>query len=90
MVKVAGIRFKRAGKIYWFDPGDLEVAEGTNVIVETARGLEFGTVISDVKEIKDEDVVAPLKKIIRLADKKDVIQHEENEKRKQRAIQLCQ
>jgi len=90
MVKVAGIRFKRAGKIYYFDPGNFEVNKGTNVIVETARGLEFGTVVSEIKEIDESSVVAPLKKIIRIAEKKDVVQHEENEKRKQKAIQLCQ
>jgi len=90
MVKVAGIRFKRAGKVYHFDPGGLEVEAGTHVVVETARGLEFGTVISDVKEINEEDVVAPLKKIIRVADKKDIAQHEENENRKIKAMQLCQ
>jgi len=90
MVKVAGIRFKRAGKVYHFDPGGLEVEAGTHVVVETARGLEFGTVISDAKEINEEDVVAPLKKIIRVADKKDIAQHEENENRKIKAMQLCQ
>jgi cell fate regulator YaaT (PSP1 superfamily) len=90
MVKVAGVRFKRAGKVYYFDPGDFELAMGTHVIVETARGLEFGTVVSPVKEIEEESVVAPLKKIMRVADKKDMAQHEENERRKQKAIQQCQ
>jgi len=90
MVRVAGIRFKRAGKIYYFDPGKFDVIKGTNVIVETARGLEFGTVVSEIKEIQECKVVAPLKKIIRIASEKDVVQHEENEKRKQKAIQLCQ
>jgi len=90
MVKVAGVRFKRAGKVYYFDPGDFEADTGANVIVETARGLEFGTVVSKVTELREEAVVAPLKKIIRIADKKDMIQHEENEKRKRKAIQQCQ
>jgi len=90
MVKVAGVRFKKAGKIYYFDPGNFEVEKGTNVIVETARGLEFGTIVAAVKEIEASGVVAPLKKIMRIADKKDVLQHEENERRKQKAIQLCQ
>ena len=90
MVKVAGVRFKRAGKVYYFDPGNFEVEKGENVIVETARGLEFGTVVLAVKEIEESGVVAPLKKIIRIADKKDAVQHEENERRKQKAIQLCQ
>ena len=90
MVKVAGVRFKKAGKVYYFDPDNFEVDAGTFVIVETSRGLEFGTVTSKIKEIRDEEIVAPLKKIIRIADKKDVLQHEENEKRKTRAIELCQ
>jgi len=90
MVKVAGVRFKTAGKIYYFDPGAFEVEKGANVIVETARGIEFGTVISGVMEIKEESVVTPLKKIIRVADKKDLAQHEESEKQKQKAIRTCQ
>ncbi len=52
MVKVAGVRFKRAGKIYFFDPDELQVEKGTNVIVETARGMEFGTVTSGIKEVR--------------------------------------
>lgn len=90
MVRVAGVRFKKAGKVYHFDPGNLDITTGTDVIVETARGLEFGTVTSDIKEIDDGDVVAPLKKIVRIADKKDAAQHEENEQQKMKAIQLCQ
>ena len=90
MVKVAGIRFQTAGKVYYFDPGLFEVKKGANVIVETARGLEFGTVVIGEKEVPEDAIVAPLKKIIRIADKKDVTQHEENEKRKQKAIRTCQ
>jgi len=90
MVKVAGVRFKKAGKVYYFDPDHFEVTTGSNVIVETARGLEFGTVIMDVKEVTENEIVSPLKKIIRIADKKDILQHEENERRKQKAMQLCQ
>jgi len=90
MVKVAGVRFKTAGKVYYFDPGALKVEKGTNVIVETARGVEFGTVISGMMEVKEESIVTPLKKIMRVADKKDLIQHEDNEKQKQKAIRTCQ
>jgi len=90
MVKVAGVRFKTAGKIYYFDPGAFEIEKGTNVIVETARGIEFGTVIAGLQEVKEEEVVHPLKKILRIADKKDINQYEENEKRKQKAIRTCQ
>ncbi len=90
MVKVAGIRFKRAGKIYYFDPDELQVEQGSHVIVETARGMEFGTVTTGIKEVSESEIVPPLKKIIRIADDNDVVQHQENVKKKKRAIELCQ
>ncbi len=90
MVKVAGVRFKKAGKIYYFDPDHLQVYEGTNVIVETARGMEFGTVTSGIKEVPESEIVPPLKKIVRIADDNDINQHRENVKKKQRALELCQ
>ncbi len=90
MVKVAGVRFKNAGKVYYFDPDQLEIAVGDSVIVETARGLEFGTVTMGVTEIRDEEIVQPLKKIIRIADEDDLKRHEENEKKKVKALKLCQ
>ena len=90
MVKVAGVRFKRAGKIYYFDPEDLKVEKGSKVIVETARGLEFGILTSDIKEVPESEIVPPLKKIIRIADEKDISQHEENVEKKKRAIEICQ
>ena len=90
MIKVAGVRFKNAGKVYYFDPDQLEVKLHDNVIVETARGLEFGTVTMEVTEVRDEDVVQPLKKIIRIAGAEDIKHHEENEKKKARALKLCQ
>lgn len=90
MVKVAGVRFKKAGKIYYFDPDELKVEKGTNVIVETARGMEFGTVTSGIKDVPESDIVPPLKKIVRIADENDVVQHKENVRKKQRALELCQ
>ena len=90
MVKVAGVRFKKAGKIYYFDPDELKVEKGTNVIVETARGMEFGTVTSGIKEVPESEIVPPLKKIVRIADENDAAQHRENVKKKQRALELCQ
>lgn len=90
MVKVAGVRFKKAGKIYFFDPDELQVEKGTNVIVETARGMEFGTVTSGIKEVPESEIVPPLKKIVRIADENDLTQHKENVRKKQRAIELCQ
>lgn len=90
MVRVAGVRFKTAGKVYYFDPDNLEVKAGDSVIVETARGMEFGTVTMDIMEVSEDDVVAPLKKIVRIANEKDHKQHIENVKKKQRALELCQ
>jgi cell fate regulator YaaT (PSP1 superfamily) len=90
MVKVAGVRFKKAGKIYYFDPDELQVEKGTNVIVETARGMEFGIVTSGIKEVPESEIVPPLKKIVRIADDNDVAQHKENVRKKQRALELCQ
>lgn len=90
MVKVVSVRFKNAGKVYYFDPCDFEIEKNTNVIVETARGMEFGTVTSGIQEVSEDDIVAPLKKIIRIADENDVKQHEENVRKKERAIMLCQ
>lgn len=90
MVRVAGVRFKTAGKVYYFDPDVLEVKAGDNVIVETARGMEFGTVTMDITEVDESSIVAPLKKIVRIANEKDHKQHIENVKKKERAIKLCQ
>ena len=73
MIKVAGVRFKNAGKVYYFDPDGLDVVLGDSVIVETARGMEFGTVTMEITEIKEEDVVQPLKKIVRKANPDDML-----------------
>lgn len=90
MVKVVGVKFKTAGKVYYFDPGDLQVEIGTNVIVETARGMEFGTVNMTEKEVHPSEIVSPLKKIIRIADEKDHKKHKENVQKKEKALKLCQ
>lgn len=90
MVKVAGIRFKKAGKVYYFDPEGFDIGRGTNVIVETARGMEFGVLSEDIKEVNEKDIVAPLKKIIRIANEKDEQQYQENMNNKEKAMSLCQ
>lgn len=90
MVKVVGVRFKNTGKVYYFDPEDLDIKTGEGVIVETARGMEYGTVTLDITEIKDEDVTKPLKKIVRIADEKDIKRHDENENKKAKAMEICQ
>ena len=90
MVKVVGVKFKTAGKVYYFDPDNLHLEIGTNVIVETARGMEFGTVNMTEKEVHPSEIVSPLKKIIRIADEKDYKRHKENVQKKERALKLCQ
>ena len=90
MVKVIGVRFKTAGKVYYFDPDKFKLKVGDSVIVETARGLEFGTVTMEESEVPEEDIVSPLKKIIRIANEEDHRKHIENVKKKERAMQLCQ
>ena len=90
MVTVIGVRFKQAGKVYYFDPGEHVLNIGDNVIVETARGTEFGEVSMANTEVPESGIVAPLKPIIRIATEQDHIRHEENEKKKARAMELCQ
>lgn len=90
MAKVVGIRFKEAGKIYYFDPGTLEVAAGASVIVETARGIEYGMAAYGAKEVEDSQIVAPLKPVLRLAGEADRLHHEENQRKRQEALTLCQ
>lgn len=90
MVTVAGIRFKTAGKVYFFNPDNIKVKIGDNVIVETARGLEFGTVTMGPEQVEEKSVIQPLKKIIRLADEKDTRQHKENVEKKEKAMAKCQ
>ncbi len=90
MVTVIGVRFKQAGKVYYFDPGEHDLKIGDNVIVETARGTEFGEVSMANTEVPESGIVAPLKPIIRIATEQDYIRHEENEKKKAKAMELCQ
>lgn len=89
MYKVVGVRFKKAGKIYYFDPLDYPLSYNENVIVETARGIEFGKVVSPVKEVGENDVVLPLKKIIRPALPEDVEAVEENRQQARMAYTTC-
>ena len=90
MVKVVGVRFKKAGKIYYFDPDDMDVKFNEFVIVETARGLEFGLVVIGPKMVNDEEIVAPLKKVIRIALDEDFEIHRENIKKAKEALIICQ
>jgi len=89
MVKVVGVRFKEAGKIYYFDPGDLDIEIDSNVIVETARGVEFGQVVISNREVPDEEIIAPLKKVIRIAADEDRKHADENIKKEKEAFDVC-
>jgi len=89
MQTVVGVRFKKAGKIYYFDPNNIPLSEGSLVIVETARGLEFGRVVVGPKEVPEEDIVPPLKMVLREATKEDIQKVEENRTREQEAFQVC-
>ncbi len=90
MVEVAGIRFKRVGKIYYFSPGNLKLKAGDHVIVETSRGIEYGTVAVASKMVKDEDIVPPLKSILRIATPDDDKQIQINKDKEKEAMKLCQ
>ena len=89
MKKVIGVRFRTAGKVYYFDPLDLDIKKGSHVIVETARGIEYGTVVGDVKEVEDEKVVAPLKSVLRIATEKDDEQEKKNKEKEKDAFKIC-
>ncbi len=90
MTDVVGVKFKDAGKLYYFSPGKLEINSGDHVIVETARGLEFGTVTMGITQVKESELVAPLKNIIRIATDKDKKKHEENLAKRTEALRICQ
>ena len=90
MVTVVGVKFKMGGKIYYFAPGDLELPMGEHVIVETARGVEYGIVAMERKEIADEDVISPLKEVIRVATDEDKARLAENKKKEKEAFRICE
>ena len=89
MVKVIGVRFRTAGKIYFFNPGSFEIRQGDHVIVETARGIEYGTVIGAPREVEEEKVVQPLKSVLRIANKKDDEQEASNRQKEKEAFKIC-
>ena len=89
MVKVIGVRFRTAGKIYFFDPLAFEIKRGDNVIVETARGIEYGTVVGDPREIEEDRVVQPLKPVLRIATKRDMEQEAANKQKEKDAFKIC-
>lgn len=90
MANIIGIRFKKAGKIYFFDPAGNQVNAGEHVIVETAMGMEYGEVVIANRQLPQEKIVAPLKKIIRIATRQDAKQNEENKKQEKEAFKICE
>ena len=89
MIKVIGVRFRTAGKIYFFDPLEFEIKRGDHVIVETARGVEYGTVVCDPKEVEEDQVIQPLKSVLRVATEKDDEQEKNNKIKEREAFKIC-
>lgn len=89
MTKVIGVRFRQAGKVYFFSPGKLHVKQGDKVIVETARGIEFGSVVTGPKDVKDEEITQPLKSVIRIATEEDKRNEEKNREKEKEAFEVC-
>lgn len=90
MKKIIGVRFRKPGKIYFFDSDDLDVQKQDKVIVETSMGQEIGEVVINKREINEENLVAPLKKIIRIATPKDIKHDEENRQKEKEAFKICE
>ena len=90
MTKVIGVRFRQAGKIYYFDPTRFEINKGDHVIVETARGVEYGTVVGGIREVDDSKVVQPLKPVLRIATDRDNEQEAANKGKEKEAFRICQ
>lgn len=89
MVNVVGVRFKSVGKIYYFDPENIEIKKGDSVIVETSRGVEFGSVVLANKEISEDEIVSPLKKVLRKATDDDIKVMLDNKEKEKQAFEKC-
>ena len=89
MAKVIGVRFRNAGKVYYFAPEDLEISQGDHVVVETARGVEYGYVVLGIKEVDDERIVQPLKPVMRVATPEDDEKAEKNREKEKEAFKIC-
>ncbi len=88
MVKVVGVRFRTGSKVYYFDPLQFEIKKDDNVIVETARGIEYGLVVSDIIELDESGIVQPLKPVIRIATPRDTAQDEANREKEKEAFRI--
>jgi len=89
MRKIIGIRFRTAGKVYYFDPLDFKIGKGDHVIVETARGIEYGTAVGDIRELEEEKITQPLKPVIRIATERDDKQQADNKIKEKEAFRIC-
>ena len=89
MTRVIGVRFRRAGKVYFFAPGKYKIRTGDKVIVETARGVEFGSVVTGPKEVEDDKILQPLKPVIRIATADDIRREEKNREKEKEAFGIC-
>ena len=89
MTTIIGVRFRGSGKIYYFDPAGLPLVSGTEVIVETARGIEMGTCAGPVRDVSDDQVTLPLKKVIRAATDEDILHVQENRRKEKEAMEIC-
>lgn len=89
MIKVIGVRFRQAGKVYFFDPLDMKIEKGQHVIVETARGVEYGNVVLGIREVEDEKVVLPLKPVIRISTDEDDKKEQLNREKEKDAFKVC-
>lgn len=89
MVNVIGVRFRRAGKVYFFDPAGLPIEKGDNVIVETARGIEYGAVVIGSRNLEEEKIIQPLKPVIRITTEEDNEIERQNKKKENEAFDIC-
>ena len=89
-MKILGIRFKKSGKVYYFDPQDFDLKKGDFAIVETIRGLEYGEVVLDSKDLPEEELKFELKPVVRKAGPDDYLTHVENKEKEKRAFTICQ
>lgn len=89
MIKVIGVRFRKAGKVYYFSPGDLDIKAGQHVIVETARGVEYGYVVLGTHEVDEKKVIQPLKPVIRMATEADEETEKKNKEKEKEAFKIC-
>lgn len=90
MAKVIGVRFRNAGKVYYFAPGKLNIEQGDHVVVETARGVEYGYVVLGIKEVDDDKIVQPLKPVMRVATPEDDEKAVKNREKEKEAFKICQ